>query len=480
MIKNQKQYHNTVQQVANFEKALAAWAPDKCPDGVQPAMYALQKEALAGQLDTLRNELREFDALKNGEIQTISLASLEELPQGLIKARIARGFTQKQLAERLEVKQQQIQRWEFEDYENVSFSNMVEIAHALGVGISESIRLPSNPRPAIVALKELGISKSFLQTRLVPTRIKCLNNISNDADLLTAAASRLERIFGCVVSVDGSVANDERFAQKVASARYKIPSDAIENKVAAYSVYASHLAEIVAKSVSTLPGLSISRDWRALREALCGDQPPTFETLLKGAWRHGVAVVPLSDPIRFHGFCTRIGGRNVAVLKQSARYESRWAFDLVHELYHAGETPEQSAMSVSSGKATDPDRRASDDEVAANELAGNVLLNGRAQELFETIFQSARKDIGRMKAATISVAASANVDIGCLANYVAYRLRTDHNREWWGVATNLQPESADPFEIARTVCLQHLDLSAAPDDDRDLIQQALNDPTVIS
>ena len=61
------------------------------------------------------------------------MTSIYELPAGLIKARIAAGLSQRELAERLELKAQQIQRYEAEGYASASFQRLCEVAHAVGL-----------------------------------------------------------------------------------------------------------------------------------------------------------------------------------------------------------------------------------------------------------------------------------------------------------------------------------------------------------
>ena len=67
---------------------------------------------------------------------------IDDLPVGLIRARIALRLTQKQLAERVGLKEQQIQRYEETDYVSASFSRLQEIIKALGLDIEEKIFLP--------------------------------------------------------------------------------------------------------------------------------------------------------------------------------------------------------------------------------------------------------------------------------------------------------------------------------------------------
>ena len=56
---------------------------------------------------------------------------------GFIKARIAQGLSQKDLAERLKLKEQQIQRYEATDYASASLNRIKEVVTALGIDIGE-------------------------------------------------------------------------------------------------------------------------------------------------------------------------------------------------------------------------------------------------------------------------------------------------------------------------------------------------------
>jgi transcriptional regulator with XRE-family HTH domain len=64
----------------------------------------------------------------------------------LIEARIAWHVTQKELADRLELAEQQIQRWEATNYAGVGVERMQEVADALGARITEKISFGSPTR----------------------------------------------------------------------------------------------------------------------------------------------------------------------------------------------------------------------------------------------------------------------------------------------------------------------------------------------
>src|SRR5688572_11270393 len=131
MIKNERQYRITKSQADQFERNLAemrrAPADDTQPD---PIIRQAMEDAMESQLSTLRRELGEYEALRSGEGTVLELTSLEELPRALIRARIASGLSQKQLAERLGLKEQQIQRYEATEYAAASLDRLREISQA--------------------------------------------------------------------------------------------------------------------------------------------------------------------------------------------------------------------------------------------------------------------------------------------------------------------------------------------------------------
>ena len=135
MITNERQYRITRNKAKSFERSLEefdAGSPKRA--GVHPKLVQAERDALVSQLASLREELEEYEHLKSAGVSAIVVSSIDELPEGLIKARIARGLSQSQLAQRLDLKAQQIQRYEAERYASASYQRLCEVAHALGVG----------------------------------------------------------------------------------------------------------------------------------------------------------------------------------------------------------------------------------------------------------------------------------------------------------------------------------------------------------
>ena len=132
MIKNERQYRITKAQAAKLDAALNSFLAQSANDGTtHPRLLKAQADAMRSQLDSLHSELREYEEMKSGDAPPPDLGYIAEVPQDLIRARIASGLSQKELAERLGMPEQQIQRYEAVDYESVSFARIVEIAEVL-------------------------------------------------------------------------------------------------------------------------------------------------------------------------------------------------------------------------------------------------------------------------------------------------------------------------------------------------------------
>ncbi len=136
MIKNARQYRITRAQAEKFARALAQASARK---GADPLLARLEAKALRSQLQELREQLAEYEELQSGTRGVIYVDSFDELPHALVRARIAAGLSQKQLAKRLGLKEQQIQRYEATDYGSASLARLQEVVTALGVNVRVTV-----------------------------------------------------------------------------------------------------------------------------------------------------------------------------------------------------------------------------------------------------------------------------------------------------------------------------------------------------
>lgn len=147
MITNEHQYRMTKAAARRFEQALAT-EDGPGTEQIAPRIKQAIREGLQSHLDDLREELAAYEALRAGQVGVVSVASLDELPQALIQARIAAGLTQKQLAERLNLKEQQVQQYEATQYTGASFRRVQEVAAALEIQLASPLHLQVGARPA--------------------------------------------------------------------------------------------------------------------------------------------------------------------------------------------------------------------------------------------------------------------------------------------------------------------------------------------
>ena len=144
MITNERQYRITRKKARDFAHAIEEYdASSKGRADVHPKLAKAEREAMKSQLMDLQEELEEYDKLKSAGTSAISIGSLEELADGLIKARIAGGLTQRALAERLKLKEQQIQRYEAERYASASYQRLCQVARALELRMERGTLLVS-------------------------------------------------------------------------------------------------------------------------------------------------------------------------------------------------------------------------------------------------------------------------------------------------------------------------------------------------
>lgn len=151
MIRNARQYRITQAQAMQLERALAQVKASTADSTLPPRLLQAEQEALGSQLTDLRAQLTDYDALRTQKRPVLRLTSFDDFPRALIQARIATGMSQKELAKKLGLKEQQVQRYEATEYASASLTRVSEVIRALGLQVREEIRLP---QPLVKRKKE--------------------------------------------------------------------------------------------------------------------------------------------------------------------------------------------------------------------------------------------------------------------------------------------------------------------------------------
>ena len=480
MIKNDRQYRISRAQANRFSQALRRFRDEGADQfGPHARMRDVQVDALRSQLSDLEAEIREYEALKAGNFAFEQLNGVSELPKLLIRARIASGLSQRDLADRLRLKQQQIQRYEASDYASASFTRIREVVSALGIEVDETLLAEegnTSLEDVIKRVSTAGLSPDFIRKRLLPRRgwnsPPAQDSKAGGGIMVRTAAETLGRIFqwspqqillGKELTLDTANRGE----------RFKVATAADPQRVSAYTVYARYLALLSIQACSDSPIRPIPTDPRKLRAGIESDYGSmSLTAIVNFFWDLGVVVLPLNDPGAFHGACFRKGGRNVIVLKQKTSSCSRWAFDCLHEYWHAGQDPGLSERNVLELDEMSTEESGIEEETKASSFAGAVLLNGRGQELAEMCLAEAQNDLRQLKTAVQRVAAREDVPVESLANYLAFRLAREQGENWWGTANSLQSIN-NPWDVVRDVFFERADFTRLAEPDREILAQAL-------
>lgn len=480
MIKNERQYRITKAQAEKFAAALEALPSTDAHDhgvavSVHPLIVKAQRDALESQYADLRGQIAEYEALRSGAHRVLEANSWAELPQVLIRARIAAGLSHKDLADRLGIQEQQVQRYEATGYSSASFERLGEVMRALGVQIREEVFLPSagvSLEGLQRRLRSVGFDKDFIQEKLLPKAVR--EGGIHDAGALLAA-SRIGRVFGWTPAAIFGAAPLVPGRDAIAAARLRVSANAREMHTTAYAVYAHYLCLLALDATRHLQPRPVPSSGREVYDAVVAKYGAmNYEHAVRYVWSLGIPVLPLDDAGAFSGACWRTGGRNAICLKHRTPFTARWLDILLHELGHSGQEPGQPEFAVIEEGDALIDRRDTPEEKAAVRYAWDAALGGRAEELAQKSVAAARGKLQLLKQAVHDVARREGVAVDLLSNYLAYRLSIQ-GEKWWSTATALQPAGQNPWQVARDVFLENARLGDLAEPDRELLVSALEE-----
>jgi HTH-type transcriptional regulator / antitoxin HipB len=131
MIQNEHQYKVTKGEIDKLQQVI-----DKLLEqpNIPPSQLAGMQNSFQTQIDRMQIEIQAYDDLKAGKVE-ITMGSIEDLPKVLIQKRIGLGMTQKELAAKLGIKEQMVQRYEASGYESIGFQRLAEVWNALSLSI---------------------------------------------------------------------------------------------------------------------------------------------------------------------------------------------------------------------------------------------------------------------------------------------------------------------------------------------------------
>lgn len=142
MINNEKEYRSTRAALSGFEDALMKYDVLKAIEsGIDPMIARAQRASYERQAAELRDQLSAYEALRNGKIRELEVHGVSQLGRSLVEARVARGLTQRELANLAGLQEQQIQKYEKEQYGSASLSRIAHVASTIGFNFVAKLTL---------------------------------------------------------------------------------------------------------------------------------------------------------------------------------------------------------------------------------------------------------------------------------------------------------------------------------------------------
>ena len=141
MIRNESEYCEAVSRLESEESRIEAQRAELTKMGLSPDEIKRAIDPIQSFHLQLEEEVQNYERLKRGEFDAIS--NLRGLGQLLTSLRIARGLSQRELAEKLGVHESQVSRDERNEYHGITLDRSTRILDALGVELCSTVVVPS-------------------------------------------------------------------------------------------------------------------------------------------------------------------------------------------------------------------------------------------------------------------------------------------------------------------------------------------------
>jgi ribosome-binding protein aMBF1 (putative translation factor) len=132
MIKNEKQYRISKKRLLELAARIKTVPADTEHD-------PLRNELLLGSLQyqqvELRKEVKQYEKRKQNNTTRLPGRQLKQLPSLIVEYKLAMGLTQKTLAGKLGIKEQQWQRYEADNFSSISFKNLLRLLDLMELDI---------------------------------------------------------------------------------------------------------------------------------------------------------------------------------------------------------------------------------------------------------------------------------------------------------------------------------------------------------
>ncbi len=143
-IKNERQYLASLAHRRRLQASRESYAAHPQADPLAQEWLLAGVDRLLGDVDA---EIEEYEAAARGGPVMLEVGEVAALPTALARARVAAGLSQKDLAARLGVSEQQVQKDEAGAYARSSLPRLARVAATLGMRLTLTLQ-PGDERTA--------------------------------------------------------------------------------------------------------------------------------------------------------------------------------------------------------------------------------------------------------------------------------------------------------------------------------------------
>lgn len=138
MIRTDHEYEVAVRRVQQQRERLRQQKESFAAEGLTAREVSRALQPQESFLAGLEDEVADYERLKRGQFGTVD--DLHAIGPLLVRLRVAKGLSQRELAELLNVDPSQVSRDERNDYHGITLDRAARIMHALGYQLSAEVR----------------------------------------------------------------------------------------------------------------------------------------------------------------------------------------------------------------------------------------------------------------------------------------------------------------------------------------------------
>lgn len=192
MIRTESEYQRALKRLAEGKEQLDAQRAQLREAGLEGDELERAMHPLLSFRAQLKEEVEAYESMKRGDLGT--LASLESVGRWLIGARIARGWSQKELAQRLKISEAQVSRDERNEYHGITVDRAQRTLEVMGVSFSmqEEFEVESAVK-AVPTTVDFVLDGTAVPLTYLPSQVHAF--LRADPKLNQKAAENLAQMF---------------------------------------------------------------------------------------------------------------------------------------------------------------------------------------------------------------------------------------------------------------------------------------------